>query len=147
MSGDRLPGRRANASRAPIRSIIVGANCADEFMIDVLDVTKEELAEDIRDNANHIMGSAMFQRMYVGEYDRFGGVPFSSMIGLFEFECHFAHYAPGAFYRRHLDQFAGGGRRRVSTVLYLNSGWRDGDGGELRLYPTPAATTNATRKE
>ena len=62
-------------------------------------------------------------------------------IGLFEFECHFARYAPGPFYRRHLDQFAGGGRRRVSTVLYLNSSWQDGDGGELRLYPTLAAST------
>jgi len=58
----------------------------DNVQVDVLDVTKEELAEDIRDNSNHIMGSAMFQRMYVGEFDRFGGIPFSSMITLFEYD-------------------------------------------------------------
>lgn len=58
-------------------------------------------------------------------------------MGLFEFECHFARYAPGAFYRRHVDQFVDGGRRRLSTVLYLNPGWLAGDGGELRLYLDP----------
>jgi SM-20-related protein len=55
-------------------------------------------------------------------------------IGLFEYECHFARYAPGAFYRRHVDQFIDGGRRRLSTVLYLNADWQAGEGGELRLY-------------
>lgn len=62
-------------------------------------------------------------------------------LGLFEFECHFARYAPGAFYRRHVDQFAHGGRRRLSTVLYLNAGWQTGDGGELRLYLDPREDT------
>ena len=55
-------------------------------------------------------------------------------LGLFEFECHFARYAPGAFYRRHLDQFSRDSRRRLSTIVYLNPDWGDADGGELRLY-------------
>lgn len=55
-------------------------------------------------------------------------------LGLFEFECHYALYPPGASYARHLDQFVADGRRVVSTVLYLNDGWRADDGGELRLY-------------
>lgn len=55
-------------------------------------------------------------------------------LGLFEFECHFARYAPGAFYRRHLDQFSRDSRRRLSAVLYLNAGWSSADGGSLRLY-------------
>jgi SM-20-related protein len=55
-------------------------------------------------------------------------------LGLFEFECHFARYAPGAFYRRHVDQFSRDSRRRVSSIVYLNDDWGDGDGGELRLY-------------
>jgi len=67
-------------------SQIVDAIEGDNVQIDVLDVTKEELAEDIRDNSNHIMGSAMFQRMYVGEFDRFGGIPFSSIVTLFEYD-------------------------------------------------------------
>ncbi len=55
-------------------------------------------------------------------------------LGLFEFECHFARYAPGAFYRKHLDQFSRDSRRRLSSILYLNSNWQSEDGGELRLY-------------
>ncbi len=65
-------------------------------------------------------------------------------LGLFSFESHFAHYPPGAFYRKHLDAFkapgghgeAGGeaSNRVVSLVAYLNSQWQSGDGGELVLY-------------
>ena len=55
-------------------------------------------------------------------------------LGLFEFECHFSRYAPGAFYRKHLDQFRNDGRRRLSCVLYLNENWAREDGGELRLH-------------
>lgn len=55
-------------------------------------------------------------------------------LGLFEFECHFSRYAPGAFYRKHFDQFRGDARRRLSCVLYLNEDWGPGDGGELRLH-------------
>jgi len=55
-------------------------------------------------------------------------------LGLFEFECHYARYAPGASYRRHYDRFHGDARRILSSVLYLNADWRSGDGGELRLH-------------
>jgi len=55
-------------------------------------------------------------------------------LGLFEFEGHFAIYPPGAYYRKHLDQFRGIGERTVTTVLYLNEDWDDADGGQLRLY-------------
>ncbi len=55
-------------------------------------------------------------------------------LGLFEYEGHFARYEPGAFYRRHLDQFEGVQYRQVSCVLYLNDAWAAHDGGELRLY-------------
>lgn len=55
-------------------------------------------------------------------------------LGLQELEAHLAVYPPGAFYRRHLNRFAGSDERAVSTVLYLNSSWREGDGGELRLH-------------
>jgi SM-20-related protein len=55
-------------------------------------------------------------------------------LGLFELECHFALYPPGASYRRHLDQLAGDDSRVLSCVLYLNDGWQRADGGELRLH-------------
>lgn len=58
----------------------------------------------------------------------------SLFMGLEEFECHFALYPPGAFYRRHVDRFRDDDSRMVSVVLYLNTAWVPGDGGELRLY-------------
>lgn len=63
-------------------------------------------------------------------------------LGLFEFECHFSRYAPGAFYRKHLDQFRGDGCRRLSCVLYLNENWAREDGGELRLHVDARETGN-----
>jgi len=55
-------------------------------------------------------------------------------LGLFSFESHFAHYAPGKYYKRHLDAFKGETNRVLSIVVYLNSGWTQGDGGELVMY-------------
>jgi len=55
-------------------------------------------------------------------------------LGLFSFESHFAHYAKGAFYQRHLDAFNGDKNRLLSLVLYLNKNWQPKDGGELVLY-------------
>ncbi len=56
-------------------------------------------------------------------------------LGLYELEAHFAVYPPGAYYRKHLDQFRGMDERKLSCVLYLNDAWRPDDGGALRLYP------------
>jgi SM-20-related protein len=61
-----------------------------------------------------------------------------TFLGLYEWEGHLAIYPPGTLYRRHLDVFADAQERVVSTVLYLNEGWQPGDGGELRLWTTPA---------
>lgn len=60
-------------------------------------------------------------------------------MGLFSFESHFAHYAPGAFYKKHMDAFRPdqterGARRVLSLVAYLNPGWQSADGGELLIY-------------
>lgn len=57
-------------------------------------------------------------------------------LGLHDYEAHYAYYATGAFYRRHLDTLQGDARaprRVVSTVCYLNEDWQAGAGGELVL--------------
>ncbi|MFJ4545996.1 2OG-Fe(II) oxygenase [Pseudomonas sp. NPDC088885] len=55
-------------------------------------------------------------------------------LGLEDFECHFALYPPGAFYRRHVDRFRDDDKRMVSVVVYLNDAWLPEDGGQLRMY-------------
>ena len=56
-------------------------------------------------------------------------------LGLWDFECHLAHYQDGDFYARHYDAFTGRSNRRVSLVTYMNKGWQPDQGGELVLYP------------
>jgi SM-20-related protein len=65
-------------------------------------------------------------------------------LGLFEYECHFALYKKGDFYKKHLDSFRGRANRMVTTVLYLNPGWQPDWGGELVIYNEESTKTLAT---
>lgn len=58
----------------------------------------------------------------------------ASFAGLFDWEGHLAVYPVGAFYRPHLDCFENSSARILSTILYLNTDWAPGDGGELRIW-------------
>lgn len=55
-------------------------------------------------------------------------------LGLFSFESHFAHYAKGNYYKRHVDAFKGQANRVLSLVTYLNPRWHADNGGELVIY-------------
>lgn len=55
-------------------------------------------------------------------------------ISLNRYEGHYAIYPPGSFYKKHLDQFSDAGNRLISCVVYLNDGWNEKDGGQLRIY-------------
>jgi SM-20-related protein len=65
-------------------------------------------------------------------------------LGLFEYECHYAKYEPGAFYKTHLDAFGGKPNRVLSTVYYLNPGWSNANQGQLVLYAPDAKEIVAT---
>ena len=65
-------------------------------------------------------------------------------LGLFDYECHYAHYPKGAFYKRHYDSFQGSSNRRLTTILYLNPAWQATDGGELLMYGDDSETVLAT---
>ncbi|KYG77000.1 SM-20-related protein [Roseivirga ehrenbergii] len=49
-------------------------------------------------------------------------------------EFHLAHYPIGTFYKKHIDQFKGRSNRLISVIIYLNVGWKPGDGGELKVF-------------
>ena len=55
-------------------------------------------------------------------------------LGLHNYESHFAHYAPGRGYAKHVDRFRDDDHRIVSVVLYLNTDWHPDEGGALRIY-------------
>jgi type VI secretion system protein ImpC len=53
--------------------------------IDLLDVSKEELAEDFEDSPETIQ-AGLYKHVYTEEYDTPGGEPFGAMISNFEFD-------------------------------------------------------------
>jgi SM-20-related protein len=61
-------------------------------------------------------------------------------LGLFDYECGYAYYPEGAFYKKHRDAFHGNTNRVLSLVLYLNPDWMPGDGGELLLFDRDGET-------
>lgn len=69
-----------------LNDLILNTNFKANVMIDVLDVDKAELYEDFEANAVDITGSALFKKVYVSEYDQYGGKPFGGIIGMYDFE-------------------------------------------------------------
>jgi len=65
-------------------------------------------------------------------------------LGLDSYESHFAHYAPGAAYQKHLDRFRDDDLRTVSVVIYLNPDWPVEQGGALRLHPLDAPPSDVS---
>ncbi len=55
-------------------------------------------------------------------------------LGLKHIELHYARYASGTGYSRHLDQHQNTFHRKITLVTYLNPDWQQEDGGELVLY-------------
>lgn len=66
--------------------LVQNTNFKANIAIDMIDVGKDELFDDFENNAVDITGSALFQKVYVAEYDQYGGRPFGAMIGLYEFD-------------------------------------------------------------
>lgn len=68
-------------------------------------------------------------------------------LGLFSLESHLALYPPGRGYKKHIDRFRGEHPtkplRQISAILYLNSHWRESNGGHLRIYLDDGNSTNA----
>ncbi len=55
-------------------------------------------------------------------------------LSLKDVEVHMTIYPPGAFYKRHLDQFKSDNHRKLSIICYLNHDWKEAHGGQLRIH-------------
>ena len=51
--------------------------------------------------------------------------------GITGYEFHYTLYEKGSFYKKHLDQFRNNDSRQYSMIMYLNTDWKETDGGEL----------------
>ena len=112
-AGDMMPGG-------------VGRGAARSEHADVRGDRLAWLADQPRDAAE-AAALALFEELR-------GACNLSLMLGLFEFESHYALFPPGAAYARHRDRFRDDDARVLSCVLYLNDDWQPGDGGALRLH-------------
>jgi len=65
--------------------LVQNTNFQADITIDILDVDKEELAEDFEKNSSSIFSSALFDKVYIKEYDQFGGRPYGVLLGQYEF--------------------------------------------------------------
>lgn len=63
----------------------------------------------------------------------------SCYTGITGYEFHYALYEKGSFYKKHLDQFRNNQSRQYSMVIYLNTGWETGDGGQLSIHHADGA--------
>ena len=88
-----------------------------------------------RDKIRWLDGSTSAQVLYLQQMAQLQHeINRALFLGLFEYECHFALYSPGDFYKKHSDSFRGKANRMVTTVAYLNPDWQQEDGGELVIY-------------
>ena len=94
------------------------------------------LRKDIRGDAIHWLDrESAAQRRYLDAMSELQqALNHALFLGLFEYEAHFAHYPPGAFYQRHVDSFRGRANRVISTVGYLTPDWPSDGGGEMVIY-------------
>ncbi len=58
----------------------------------------------------------------------------SLFLSLKDAEVHMTVYPEGTFYKRHLDQFKKDDHRKLSVICYLNEGWQENHGGQLRMH-------------
>lgn len=58
-----------------------------------------------------------------------------TFLPLINFECHYAKYEQGGFYKPHYDNVQGKNNRLLTAILYLNEKWSPECGGELVVYP------------
>jgi SM-20-related protein len=93
------------------------------------------LSPSIRNDQTYWLQSSAPEQAFLQEMEKLRlSLNQALLLGLFEYEAHFACYSKGSFYKKHLDQFQTKAIRKVSTVIYLNEDWQKEDGGELVLY-------------
>ncbi len=73
------------ATWASIADLVANTNFKANIDINLLDVSKDEAQEDLELNIADIGGAELFKKIYVAEYDQFGGHPYGALIGLYDF--------------------------------------------------------------
>lgn len=109
---------------------------------------RQQVLEQRNDSTLWLSGTGAAQREFLAQMDHLRQqLNRQLLLGVADYEAHYAHYAVGQFYRRHVDAFRQDDERQcikrraaqriVSSIFYLNDAWQLGDGGELVLWREP----------
>lgn len=98
---------------------------------------RQQLIDQRRDTTLWLSADVTIQRVYLEAMDSLRSeINRRLFLGLRDYEAHYAHYAPGAFYRRHRDAFvqtsvaSEAPQRVLTSVIYLSTS----AAGELALW-------------
>jgi len=86
------PFQKLEATWTSIADLVANTNFKANIDINLLDISEEEAQEDLELNVADIAGSELFKKVYIAEYDQFGGNPYGAIIGLYEFENKPSHH-------------------------------------------------------
>lgn len=79
--------QRLEASWIGLHHMVFGTETSSRLRLRLLNVTKKELLKDLESAVDHDM-SVFFKKVYEDEYGTFGGVPYSVLIGDYQFGRH-----------------------------------------------------------
>jgi type VI secretion system protein ImpC len=68
-----------------IQDLVRNTNFKANIQLSLIDASKKELYEDLELNLADIAGSELFKKIYIAEYDQFGGYPYGGLIGMYDF--------------------------------------------------------------
>jgi type VI secretion system protein ImpC len=68
-----------------IQDLVRNTNFKANITISLLDISADEAYEDLELNSADIGGAELFKKLYVAEYDQYGGKPYGGVVGLYEF--------------------------------------------------------------
>lgn len=78
--------QRIESNWRAVDDLVKNTNFKADIQLSLLDVSKEEAGEDLELNFTDISGSELFKKLYVAEYDQYGGAPYGGIIGLYDFK-------------------------------------------------------------
>ena len=78
--------QKMEANWRGLDALLETTDWAADIKIDILDCSKKEIAEDLENNSMALINGDLFKKVYVGEYDQYGGLPYGGILGLYNFE-------------------------------------------------------------
>lgn len=77
--------QKMEATWTSIQDLVRNTNFKANIQLSLFDIHKDEAFEDLELNLADIAGSELFKKIYVAEYDQFGGYPYGGIVGMFDF--------------------------------------------------------------